>query len=281
MTCAWQPLLNILPPHLRGEVDRLGRDKLQELRLRLGMQPEMVMQDGIKYLPGVINQEVLQFVVNAACRYSPWTATTAADGYITAKGGHRIGLCGEVTVKGGTMADVSRVTSLCIRVARDFPGIASSAPTSGSLLIIGRPGSGKTTLLRDLIRMRSDSGKGSVAVVDERGELFPTYQGNACFLPGRRTDVLSGCPKRQGIELLLRAMGPETIAVDEITAEDDCRGLLHALWCGVDLLATAHAGNISEFMKRPVYKPLIESRVFSTVLVMQPDKRWKEEKLPI
>lgn len=281
MICAWQPLCNILPPQLRGEIDRFGREKLQELRLRLGMQPEMVMCDGVKYLPGVVNQEVLQFVVNAACRYSPWTATTAAEGYITAKGGHRIGLCGEVTVKSGTMADVNRVTSLCIRVARDFPGIATGAPKDGSLLIIGRPGSGKTTLLRDLIRMRSDSGKGSVAVVDERGELFPSYQGNSCFLPGRKTDILSGCPKRQGIELLLRAMGPETIAVDEITAEDDCRGLLYALWCGVDLLATAHAGSISEFMRRPVYKPLIESRVFSTVLVMQPDKRWKEEKLPI
>jgi stage III sporulation protein AA len=262
-------------------VDRFGRDKLQELRLRLGIQPEMVMQDGNKYLPGIVDQEMLQFAVNAACRYSPWTATTAADGYITAKGGHRIGLCGEVTVKNGAMADVNRVTSLCIRVARDFPGIASGAPKTGSVLIIGRPGRGKTTLLRDLIRMRSNSGRGSVAVVDERGELFPTYQGNACFLPGNRTDILSGCPKRQGIERLLRAMGPETIAVDEITAEEDTLGLLHALWCGVDLVATAHAGSIPEFMKRPIYKPLIESRVFSTVLVMQPDKRWREEKLPL
>jgi len=280
MTCAWQPLLQVLPPQLRGAVDTVGRDKLQELRLRLGMQPEMVMQDGNKCLSGIVNQEVLQFVVNAACRYSPWTATTAADGYITAKGGHRIGLCGEVTIKGGTMAEVNRVTSLCIRVARDFPGIAAGAPKSGSVLIIGRPGSGKTTLLRDLIRMRSDCGKGSVAVVDERGELFPDYQGNPCFLPGARTDVLSGCHKRQGIELLLRAMGPTTIAVDEITAEEDTIGLLHALWCGVDLIATAHAGSITEFMKRPVYRPLIDSHVFETVLVMQPDKRWKEERLP-
>lgn len=281
MKCAWQPLLNILPPVLRSDVDRYGRDKLQELRLRLGMQPEMVMQDGVHYLSAVVNQEVLQFVVNAACRYSPWTVTTAANGYITARGGHRIGLCGEVSVKNGVMADVSRATSLCIRVARDFPGIGDGAPTSGSLLIIGRPGSGKTTLLRDLIRIRSDSGKGSIAVVDERGELFPMHEGTACFSPGKRTDILSGCPKKQGVELLLRTMGPNTIAVDEITAMEDCEALIHGLWCGTDILATAHAGTVSEFMKRPIYKPLIESRIFKKVLVMQQDKSWREENLPI
>jgi stage III sporulation protein AA len=233
------------------------------------------------WLQDTVSREDINFVINTASRYSPWAAASIAKGYLTAPGGHRIGICGQAVIKNGEMSTVREISSLCIRVARDFPGIAGDAPKTGSILIIGKPGSGKTTLLRDLIRMRSDSGKGSVAVVDERGELFPSYQGNACFLPGQRTDILSGCPKRQGIELLLRSMGPATIAVDEITAEEDCRGLLHALWCGVDLLATAHAGTISEFMKRPVYKPIIESRVFSTVLVMQPDKRWREEKLPI
>ncbi|MBE6943560.1 MAG: stage III sporulation protein AB [Ruminococcaceae bacterium] len=281
MTCAWQPLLNIMPPLLRADVDRFGRDELLELRLRIGMQPEMVMQDGSKYLSGLVTQDVLQFVINAACRYSPWTATTSADGYITTRGGHRIGLCGEVTLRNGTMADVKRITSLCIRVARDFPGIGKRAAMTGSLLILGRPSSGKTTLLRDLIRIRSDGGEGSVAVVDERGELFPSYQGAACFPPGRRTDILSGCPKREGISLLLRTMGPATIAVDEITAQEDCAAVLQALWCGVDLLATAHAGSVADFMLRPVYKPLIESKVFTTALVMQPDKNWREEQLTI
>ena len=155
------------------------------------------------------------------------------------------------------------------------------APNSGSLLILGRPGSGKTTLLRDIIRIRSNSGQGSVAVVDERGELFPYFQGKPCFSLGCRTDILSGCPKSQGIDLLLRTMGPATIALDEITAQEDCNGLLQALWCGVDLIATAHAGSVREFMKRTIYKPLVDSRIFSTVLVMQADKTWREERIPL
>ncbi|MBE6983352.1 MAG: stage III sporulation protein AB [Ruminococcaceae bacterium] len=281
MVCAWQALLNLLPPPMRQDVDRLGRDNLQELRLRKGMCPELVRSNGTVRLRESVTSEMLQYVVNAACRYSPWTASTAADGYITAQGGHRVGLCGEVVVRNGIMCDVRCVTSLCIRVARDFPGIGKGIPLTGSMLILGRPGSGKTTLLRDIIRTRSENGQGSIAVVDERGELFPSFQGKSCFSPGSRTDILSGCPKGQGIELLLRTMGPATIAVDEITAQEDCNGLLKALWCGVDLIATAHAGSLRDFMKRTIYKPLLDSRVFSTVLVMQAEKTWREERIPL
>lgn len=281
MICAWQMLLNILPTSIRQEVDRLGRDKLQELRLRLDMPVELICVGSVIRLKQQVSSEMLQFVVNSACRYSPWTATTAADGYITAQGGHRIGLCGEAVLRDGKMVDMKRISSLCIRIARDFSGIGKNAPLCGSLLILGRPGSGKTTLLRDIIRIRSEAGQGSVAVVDERGELFPMVQGKSCFPPGNRTDILSGCPKAKGIDSLLRTMGPSVIAVDEITASEDCEGLLQALWCGVDLLATAHAGSVREFLKRPIYKPLVDSRVFDTALVMQADKSWREERIPI
>ena len=34
MKCAWKQFLNLLPPTLRPQVDELGRERLQELRLR-------------------------------------------------------------------------------------------------------------------------------------------------------------------------------------------------------------------------------------------------------
>ena len=43
MNCAWKELLNILPQWMRQEVDRLGKDTLQELRLRVNDPPELVM----------------------------------------------------------------------------------------------------------------------------------------------------------------------------------------------------------------------------------------------
>lgn len=280
MRCAWDAFINLLPPWMRCEVDRRGKNTLQELHLRLGESAELVTQKGSVWLDRAITPEDLTFCVNAASRYSPWSAATTGQGYITAPGGHRIGLCGEAVVQNGVMAGIRRTTSLCLRVARDFPGIAARAASgSGSVLILGRPGSGKTTMLRDLIRQRGDMGGGSVAVVDERGELFPSFQGSYCFPPGRRTDILTGCCKAQGIDAALRTMGPSCIAVDEITAQSDCEALVRAGWCGVTLLATAHATGRRDLLSRPVYKPLAQSGLFDTLLVLQEDKSWRLERM--
>lgn len=280
MKCAWQSFVNLLPQKIRSEVDKLGSFGLQELRLRVGAEPELVLENGSTWLTDKISPEDLSFVVNAASRYSPWSAATIRRGYITAAGGHRIGLCGDAVIQNGEMAGIRNPVSLCMRVARDFPGIAARTRSyQGSVLIIGSPGSGKTTLLRDMIRQRSDSGTGSVAVVDERGELFPLSEQKQCFYPGKRTDVITGCGKEQGIESLLRTMGPCCIAVDEITAESDCKALMNAGWSGVTLLATAHARSPADLHARPIYRPIVNSGLFDTLLVMQPDKSWKEERM--
>lgn len=282
MICAWDVYLNLLPGWMRREVDEQGRDSLQELRLRIGLPPELVTGKGSIWLQKNADAEDISFCINAASRYSPWNAATAAQGYLTAPGGHRIGLCGEAVIQNGVMAGIRKTSSLCVRVARDFPGIAEkAAKLTGSILILGCPGSGKTTLLRDLIRQRSGMGTGSVAVVDERGELFPQVQGTSCFFPGKRTDVLTGCCKAQGIDAVLRAMGPSCIAVDEITAQEDCQALLRAGWCGVTLLATAHARSQRDLRARPVYRPLAETGLFDTMLIMQPDKSWRIERMDI
>lgn len=282
MRCAWQAYLNLLPMWMRCNVDRLGKESLQELRMRLSAPPELVTSKGSIWLEKAVTHDDLAFTINASSRYSPWAAATAARGFITAPGGHRLGLCGAATVQKGNMTGISCPTSLCVRVARDFPGIAQKvASIPGSILILGKPGSGKTTLLRDLIRQKSDHGMGSISVVDERGELFPYSQNQLCFPPGKRTDVLTGCSKSLGIDAVLRNMNPEIIAVDEITADEDCNALIQAGWCGVQLLASAHAENSADLQTRPVYKPIVNSGLFQTLLIMQADKTWRMERMNI
>lgn len=276
MKCPWTQLLGILPQSMRGRVDALGKDNLQELRLRLGKPGEMVMGGVSQYLPGTVTSEDLHYVVNTASRYSPWSASTAAQGFITAAGGHRIGLCGQCTYQEGRVTGIRDVTSLCIRVARDFTGLATGIPLTGSVLVLGPPGSGKTTLLRDLIRRVANENNGSVAVVDERGELFPK---EAVFLQGKRMDILTGCDKKSGIEMTLRTMGPSWIAVDEITSQGDCEGLIQAGWCGVRLVASAHAAGKQDLLTRPVYRPLMESGLFDTLVILKPDKSWTYERM--
>lgn len=275
MKCAWKELLGILPGWIGAEADKQGRDSLQELRLRCGKPPELVLRGVFHHMTRPVCREDLNFCVNTASRYSPWAAQTMAEGYLTAPGGHRIGICGEAVVKNGTVTGIREVQMLCIRVARDFPGISEGADRlTGSMLLLGPPGSGKTTLLRDLVRRIS--GRETVAVVDERGEIFPPG-----FDTGEHLDVLRGCPKAQGIDMVLRTMGPDTIAVDEITAEGDCEALIRAGWCGVRLLATAHAASIEDLKTRPVYRSLVKTKLFDHILILSRVKTWRVERMDL
>jgi len=273
MTCAWNELLSVLPMWMRHDVDKLGRDDLQELRLRLNSPPELILSGKSNWLSRRVTQEDLNYVVNTASQYSPWSAAGTEEGFITAIGGHRIGLCGEMVVHQNAGSVIQKLTSLCIRVARDFPGIgAGTEKIRGSILILGPPGWGKTTLLRDVIRQISQ--QKTVCVADERRELFPEG-----FSIGKRTDILRGCPKKTAILRLLRTMGPQYIAVDEITDPEDCAALVQACNCGVRLLASAHASSVEDMIKRKVYQSLLKHQVFDNILVLKADHSYTLERM--
>lgn len=275
MDCDWDSLLEVCPGFLRGQVDELGRKDLRELRLRRGRGPMLVFDGRTWELPGLVTQEDLRFALNAASQYSPWAAETMAKGYLTLRGGHRMGLCGETVVKGGCVTGFRTVTSLCIRVARDLKQeVEADSETWGSILILGAPGWGKTTLLRSLARKLSE--RHQVAVVDERQELFP-----AGFSRGRGLDVLSGCGKAFGLDLVLRTMSPQYIALDEITAQEDAQALTQAAGCGVKLLATAHASGREDLGRRPCYRRLLEEGIFDTLLILHPDKTYTRERMEL
>ena len=249
-----QQLLSILPQRLRNADFR----DVRELRLRLGQKPKLDFRE----INGEVTGEELRYIVNAASKYSPWSAASMAEGYLTAPGGHRIGLCGE-----GAGETLREITSVCIRIARDYAGIAAGLPMEGNLLILGAPGTGKTTLLRDYVRQRAR--RCAVAVVDERREIFPEG-----FDRSGSIDVLSGVPKGRGMDMALRCMSPRVIALDEITCADDCEALVRAAWCGVDLVATAHANDIRDLKERKVYRPLWETGLFTEAAVLDSGQCW-------
>jgi len=275
MMCQWNKLLGILPAWLRKSADDLGRQSLMEIRLRINAPPEFVLHNELLRLEHRVETEDLHYIVNTACQYSPWAAITQSQGYITAPGGHRIGICGDMIVKEGKSAGLRNITSVCIRIARDFPGIAREIETnSGSVIILGAPGWGKTTLLRDLSRSIAETE--SVAVVDERKELFPDG-----FQRGKRMDILTGAPKQLGVDMLLRTMGPDWIVVDEITAAMDSELIRRSVGCGVKFLASAHASSLMDFRNRPVYRALWTEGVFETALVLRKDRTFSLERIEV
>lgn len=130
MTCAWKELLGILPQRIGAQAASYEA-ALQEIRLRIDRPPEFVLGSRCQWGTGNITVDDLNYCINAASRYSPWSAATLAQGYITAPGGHRIGVCGEAVIREGHFAGIRSIRSLCIRVARDFPGLSNGVHFPG------------------------------------------------------------------------------------------------------------------------------------------------------
>ena len=130
MVCYWRELLELLPPWLREPVDGSGLDKqVREIRLHLG-QPPLLAAGSEDYFPTCrrVGTEDLSYAVNTASRFSAYAAWSVAQGYLTARGGHRLGLCGTAVIREGHMTGMKELRSVCIRVARDFPGLAAGLP---------------------------------------------------------------------------------------------------------------------------------------------------------
>lgn len=267
----------VLPLRLRKLALALPEAKkaeAEEFRLRAGRPMTVLLPAGELPLAAVVEPEELETLCNIATEFSRYAAAeTLRAGYLSVRGGFRVGLCGTAVMKDGVNTNLKEFSSAVIRIAREQRGIADELPPrlfrNGELmstLILSPPGGGKTTLLRDLVRRLSQGvepyGPRRVSLIDERGEVAVMYRGEPQMDVGPHTDVLDACPKALGIPIVLRAMNPQVIAVDEITAQADLRAALQAAGCGVRLLATIHAADLAELKERPLYRQLLSERVF-------------------
>lgn len=274
---------SLLPPLLRQRAMSLPgetRSRAEELRLRAGRALSVtVLGDELSLSGPPVTGEDLALTVEIATRASPAHALgRLKQGYFTVKGGHRVGLCGSLESEDGGGVDLEDLSSLNIRVARAVPGCAAGllpalAPGGlfDSALILAPPGGGKTTLLRDLCRLLSD-GVGvrplRVGLCDERGEVAALWGGEPRFDVGGRTDVVEGGSKARGLLMLLRGMNPQVLCCDEITDPADLPALTACAHCGCKLLCTAHAGGAEDLAARPLYRRLLELRLFRRAVVL-------------
>ncbi len=205
-----------------------------------------------------------------------------SKGFITIEGGHRVGISGDLIYDEGELKGFKNITSLNIRIAREFYGCSNKSlmhlitPDKNiyNTLIIGAPLSGKTTLIRDVAKNLSDGFKNpyfegcDITLIDERGEISAVFNGVPQMNIGRRTDVLSYCKKSDGFFMSIRALSPKVIISDELGSVEDFEIIQYALKSGVKIIATAHGFSIDDVKKNLFLKNIIENNFFERAFIL-------------
>lgn len=279
----YKQIMNILPSEVKHVIDRenIDFDHLQEIRLRAGYPIILFYKNKEQILPLNGTERIIRETLDYVSNYSLYAyENELRQGFITIEGGHRIGMAGQVIIEDKKIKNLKQISSLNVRISHEilncadklFPYITHNKQMYHTL-IISPPRCGKTTILRDMIRQISDGNKWvkgcTVGVVDERSELAGCYRGIPQNQMGMRTDVLDGCPKADGMLMLVRSMSPQVIAVDEIGAPEDVQAIKYAMHCGCKMIATVHGETLEEIQRKPLFEQLVNERCFERYVVLQ------------
>lgn len=212
----------------------------------------------------------------AMCNYSVYSfQDQIKNGFITFKGGNRIGICGTAVLNEGKISHIKNITSLNIRIAKEIKGCAKKIfeniknDNSGTL-IAGPPACGKTTILRDLARIMSTYPSNcftKTVIVDERSEIAAVFEGVPQLDIGL-SDILTGFPKGEGVLEAIRCLSPDVIICDEIGSAEDAAAIIQSLNAGVRIIASIHASNSDELLNRPQARKILKSGAFEKIIFL-------------
>lgn len=277
----YQSVRNLLPGHIEKMLEPYWTSDLQEIRLRIGQQVEIIVRDAPILIEYCLTEEDLKHLWENMTNYSSYAyEDQIRQGFITIQGGHRIGICGRAVYQNETIQTIRNIAFVNIRIARQVIDCSKVlinyiCPDGEyeNTLIISKPGYGKTTILRDLVRKLS-YGEGvkhpyTVGVVDERSEIAASYMGKPQNDVGPRTDVLDCCHKADGMMMLIRAMRPDIVAVDELGSCKDAEAIATCSYCGCKILATIHGNSITDVYAKRELKNIFKQQVFCHFVVCE------------
>ena len=289
----YRQAVGVLPRELAEPLLRLPPEQtaaVNEIRLRSGAPLVLTCRDGPRFVSGgalqtsaagqpvTVTPALIAATFERICGYSVHAhQAEMREGFITVKGGHRVGIGGTAVYRGDAAVTVKHITFLNIRIAREVPGAADGIYNAlfrddcPSVLIAGPPASGKTTVLRDLARQLAGGQRGRflrTAVCDERGEIAAEAEGRPVHDVGENCAVLTGYRKADGIVTAIRCLSPQVIICDEVGQTDEVAAIRQGLSAGAAFIASVHAASREELLTRLPLRRLLATGGFDFVVLL-------------
>lgn len=292
---SYNDILRYFPDNIRVVLENEINNNLviEEIRIRNSKPIILKLNNSEKIINYIVQTEDVLKTLQSICENSIYSyQNQICEGFITIKGGHRIGITGSAVIENNQVKNLNYISNLNFRIARQIIGCSNNIikeiinkeeNTIYNTLIVSPPGAGKTTLLRDIIRNLSNgteeiTGK-NIGVVDERGEIAAMYKGIPQNDLGIRTDIIENIKKSVGMKMLIRSMAPEIIVADEIGSKEDVQEINYAVCSGIKGIFTAHGNSLEDLKLNPAIAELIEKNIFERLLLLDKNNKGKVNKI--
>lgn len=302
MDSNFKEAISFLSDYLQSALNKVSNNessKVEEIRLRAFKPVILNFKDKSSFINkhgelifeiNNVNRNILvsskndlEISLKKMCNYSMYSYQKEINsGFITLKGGHRVGICGTAVYeydKDLYIGNIKDISSMNIRINQKIDSLDEDIlnvvkSNFRGIILVGSPGSGKTTILRNIAKVLSGEFSFNkknvlqkVALVDERNEFSGNYMGISQNNLGY-ADILVNYNKKDAIYQSIRSLSPDIIICDELGSLEDIEAIKFGVSSGVKFILSIHAGSDEEFYKRSIAKEILKLNSFDKIIIL-------------
>ena len=125
-----EEILKYLTEEIRQKIRQNSIENIEEIRIRTSKPIILKNGQAEKQIPFLITPDTVLQILQKICENSIYSyQNQICNGFITLKGGHRVGITGNAVMKEGQVINLSYISSLNFRIARQIFNCSNEALT--------------------------------------------------------------------------------------------------------------------------------------------------------